>query len=88
MKTNFLCALLVLSCSALCCSGSSSEGTFSVKLNKKPFDLQRVLQQRLITQDRYLKGPLNGGEDVKLLDFMDAQVTWTDPVCHDAGYVL
>jgi hypothetical protein len=56
-----------------------------VKLSKKPFDLQRMLQQRQTMQDRYLSGPANGGEQVKLLDFMDAQASWTDPVCQGAG---
>jgi hypothetical protein len=70
MKTTQLCALIVLS-NVLLCSGS---GLQRVTLKKNDFDLQRVLQQRQAAQDRYLSGTLNGGEDVKLLDFMDAQV--------------
>lgn len=70
MKTGILCAFLALSIAS-----SSASETFSVKLNKKPLDLRRVLQQRQTVQDRYLDGTLHGGEDIKLLDFMDAQVT-------------
>jgi phytepsin len=69
---KLISTLVVLGSIALCCS-ASPEGTFSVKLNKKPLDLHRIQQQRQATQEKYLTGAQNGGEDIKLLDYMDAQ---------------
>ena len=71
MNLGILCALVVLGLASLC--NAKSEGTFSVSLKKKPLDLHRVLQQRQTAHDRYLGGALNGGEDISLSDFMDAQ---------------
>ena len=73
MKLGTLCALVVLSIASSCTA--KPEGTFSVSLKKKPLDLHRVLQQRQTAHDRYLGSALNGGEDISLSDFMDAQAT-------------
>ncbi len=55
------------------------EGAVSVKLSKKPLQVDRILQQRQTLAEKYaLLSSLNGanrGEDIPLLDFMDAQVS-------------
>ena len=65
---------------ALCCSllllcEATHEGAVSVKLSKKPLHVDRILQQRQIITEKYALGSSNRGEDIPLLDFMDAQVS-------------
>lgn len=63
----------------LLATSASTEGTFSVKLTKKPLDPERLAQQKQNLQAKILGGAANGGEDIPLLDFMDAQVKLHGP---------
>ena len=68
-------ALVALCCSLLLLCDATPEGAVSVKLSKKPLHVDRILQQRQIITEKYALGSSNGGEDIPLLDFMDAQVS-------------
>ena len=68
---RFFTLLTAVSCLLLC---AAEDGVFSVNLVKKPLDLQRVAEQRQAIQGELLARAANGGEDIPLIDFMDAQV--------------
>lgn len=68
-------ATALLCCSLLILTEATPEGAVSVKLTKKPLHVDRVLQQRQIITEKYALGSANRGEDIPLLDFMDAQVS-------------
>ena len=67
-----LVSLVGLAC-LICTVSASPDGTTSVSLTKRPLDLERLAHQRQVYQQRLL-ATVNGGEDIKLQDFMDAQV--------------
>ena len=61
--------------SLLCCKAAAPEGSVAVKLSKKPLEVERIVQQRETLKQKFALGSSNRGEDIPLLDFMDAQVS-------------
>lgn len=45
-----------------------------IDLQKRTLDLNALNAQHSLLRQRYLGASLNGGDDIPLLDFMDAQV--------------
>lgn len=45
-----------------------------IDLQKRTLDLNSLNAQHSLLRQRYLAASLNGGDDIPLLDFMDAQV--------------
>lgn len=68
---RFVC--IVLLAFALC-SKASTEGSVSIKLVKKPLTAERLAAQRKSLDAKLLGNLQHDGEDIPLLDFMDAQV--------------
>lgn len=71
MMRSFIVLLAVLGW--LACSLATSDDTFSVKLSRKPLNKELLAKQRKNIQTKLLNSAANGGEDVPLVDFMDAQ---------------
>ena len=67
-------SLALIFCSLVLLCDATPEGAVSVKLSKKPLEVDRILQQRHTIAEKYALGASNKGEDIPLLDFMDAQV--------------
>lgn len=75
MKVQFVLLFAVVCSTPLLSLALEPSDLVSVKLTKKPLEVQRVIQQREILHKKYALGSANKGEDVPLLDFMDAQVS-------------
>ena len=69
-----LLLLAVLCGSLLGCYAAVPEGAYSVKLTKKPLEAARIIEQRQALVEKQALRSNNAGEDIPLLDFMDAQV--------------
>lgn len=73
-KMTKLLLLAVLCGSLLGCYAAVPEGAYSVKLTKKPLEAARIIEQRQALVEKQALRSNNAGEDIPLLDFMDAQV--------------
>lgn len=71
---QYFSSLAFIFCSLVLLCDATPEGAVSVKLSKKPLEVDRILQQRHTIAEKYALGASNKGEDIPLLDFMDAQV--------------
>ena len=83
MKISVALLFAIVGCGLLSCNAASTEGMIPVKLNKKALEVSRIKEQREIMHKKYALGASNEGEDVPLVDFMDAQVChWSRRRCN------
>ena len=70
---KLLCLAAVVAC-CLAAACAQDDGTVRVSLTKRPLEADDLLQQRRVIEQRLL-GAANAGEDIPILNFLDAQVS-------------
>lgn len=75
MKVAIIALCAVFCSSGLLCKAATPEGAFSVKLSKKPLQADRIIEQRQALAQKQTLKSTNQGEDIPLVDFLDAQVS-------------
>ncbi len=68
----------------LLCVALSSAEPLRINLNKRTLDAHALSAQHAALRQRFAVGAQNGGDDIPLLDFMDAQVR---AIQRDATYI-
>jgi hypothetical protein len=86
------CRGQVLAWAVLLCFALSSAEPLRINLNKRTLDAHALSAQHAALRHRFALGAQNGGDDIPLLDFMDAQVTtgqrYVMHICYGSGYVF
>lgn len=73
--------VLAVALGCLAFSSAASDDITSVKLSRKPLNKELLAKQRKNIKAKLLNSAANGGEDIPLVDFMDAQVSCPSCPC-------